>query len=199
VLGDRIDKHQHELRIFSRDRSGSPQKIIECIAFFITTFPSPDLSSGYRAINRFIPYLLTNIFWMISNARITFATSQLSQFDCFCNVNDSKVAHRISQIRCTCGSGRYRGKTKMTSFVCLESVQRILSGIQRQADRTNKPLADCHASHEEPVLLIVLHRKESSLILPFSGPRRTGLDFVDAIEAKTRTMTRTGIGKKGSR
>jgi hypothetical protein len=85
----------------------------------------------------------------------------------------------------------------MTLFVCLEFVQRILSGIQRPADSTNKPLEDCHASHEEPVLFMVLRRKESSLVLPFSGVRRTGSAFIDATEAKTRT--RTGIGKKGRR
>jgi hypothetical protein len=89
----------------------------------------------------------------------------------------------------------------MTSFVCLEFVQRILSGIQRQADRTNKPLAVCHAWHEEPILFIVLDMKERSLVLPFSGGRRTGLAFIDETEAKTSTRTRTGIGmrKKGSR
>jgi hypothetical protein len=51
--------------------------------------------------------------------------------------------------------------------------------------------------HEEPVLFIILHRKESSLVLPFSGGKRIGFAFIDAIETKTRT--RTGLGKKGSR
>jgi hypothetical protein len=48
-------------------------------------------------------------------------------------------------------------------------------------------------------LFIIFHRKESSLVLLFSGVRWTGSAFIDATEAKTRTRTRTGIGKKGSR
>jgi hypothetical protein len=80
------------------------------------------------------------------------------------NCNDSKVASTISQTHCMLDSVHYRDRAKKTSFICVEFVERIYSDIQRQADRTNKPLADCHASHEEPVLFIVLPRKERSLV-----------------------------------